>query len=236
MHTISNLLNTTFKNELQKTDLTEKTSILLMDSVKAQSNLLKNINFYSENNLEVYRVLERSVNNMTLQYLDVTSMNSTTSSQRILIQGGEHDFKEMNGKSVFATKLEDRIREIVEEHVLTDFRQSSTQATDEVGSITAKLVQMREVFGDKEFTVALGLEQYLNLAEKMTALPIKCIYVPRLEPKEVMGFIRNEYVCNCVIGSVDTHKNIETGVCTVGASILTLESRIDNQSVLYFAE
>ena len=42
-NSFSNLLTSTYKNELQRHDLTEKTRRLILDAVIAKSNLLKNI-------------------------------------------------------------------------------------------------------------------------------------------------------------------------------------------------
>ena len=98
----ANLLTSTYRNELQRHDLTEKTRRLILDSVIAKSNLLKNIMLVSDDYFEINTIKENN-GFTTIENIPLVSNNN---SERIVIKGTEFDFKEIGGNSVFAQKLE----------------------------------------------------------------------------------------------------------------------------------
>ena len=223
-----------YKNELARVDFHEADRHLILDAVKAKSNLIKNVMAVSDDRLELNKLVENEIDGVLVQTLTTVQVNNVNSGTRIIVQGGEHDYAEINGKSIFTTKLEDKATDIIESRIITDLLGSSTKPSmDSSATIIDKILKAKEFFGDKEFVFALGLKDYIALAEKVKVLPIKTIYVPKLTDK-VIGFIPQDFYINIVAGSIDYHKNIVTGVCTVAMSLLTLESYTDSNSIISF--
>ena len=217
----------TYRNELQEHDLTEKTRHLLLDEVKAGSNLIKNIQVVEDPYFEVAELVEVS----GLLQVQAIQLNRNNEGSRIIIQGSEHDYKEIDGKSLFTMKLEDKVKDILEQRIIKDFKANGTEVTvDTNATIFDKILAIKEKFENKEFVVAVGLKDYLTITQKTTVFPIKVLYVPSLT-NEVFGFTKQGYYLNAVFGSVDFHKDIMTGVNTVGMSILTLDSYVRDGSV-----
>lgn len=220
----SNLLTSTYKNELQRHDLTEKTRRLILDSVTAKSNLLKNIMLVSDDYLEISTIKE----NDGFTTIENISLVSTSSSERIVIKGTEFDFKEFGGNSVFAQKLQDAIEDKVETKVINDLKATATTVTvSKSATIIDKILAIKEKYSNKEFVIAVGLKNYIELTNNRTEFPIKVIYVPKLND-EVLAFISQNVYANLVLGSVDTKKDIMTGICYCACNILSLETYMQN--------
>lgn len=220
----SNLLTSTYKNELQRHDLTEKTRRLILDSVTAKSNLLKNIMLVSDDYLEISTIKE----NDGFTTIENISLVSTSSSERIVIKGTEFDFKEFGGNSVFAQKLQDAIEDKVETKVINDLKATATTVTvSKSATIIDKILAIKEKYSNKEFVIAVGLKNYIELTNNRTEFPIKVLYVPKLND-EVLAFISQNVYANLVLGSVDTKKDIMTGICYAACNILSLETYMQN--------
>lgn len=230
----NDLILSGYRNELTRLDFKEADRHLILDAVKAKSNLIKNVMAVSDERLELNKLVETEVDGVAVQELTTIQVNNVNSGKRIIVQGGEHDYKEIDGKSIFTAKIEDKATGIIESRIITDMLGSSTKPSmDSNATIVDKILKCKEFFGDKEFVVAIGLKDYISLAEKVKVLPIKTIYVPKLN-NEVIGFIPQDFYINIVAGSIDYHKNIMTGVCTVAMSLLTLESYTDSNSIISF--
>lgn len=222
----------TYRNELQEHDLTEKTKHLLLDEVKVNSNLIKNIQVVDDPYFEVAKLVEVG----GLLQVQAIQLNRNNESSRIIIQGAEHDYKEIDGKSIFTMKLEDKVRDILEAKIIKDFKAKGEEVTvAENSSIFDKILAIKEKFGNKEFAIAVGLKDYIEITQKTTVFPIKVLYVPSLT-NEVFGFTKQGYYLNVVMGSIDFHKDIMTGVNTVGMSILTLDSYARENSIFKITE
>ena len=220
----SNLLTSTYKNELQRHDLTEKTRRLILDSVTAKSNLLKNIMLVSDDYLEISTIKE----NDGFTTIENISLVSTSSSERIVIKGTEFDFKEFGGNSVFAQKLQDAIEDKVETKVINDLKATATTVTvSKSATIIDKILAIKEKYSNKEFVIAVGLKNYIELTNNRTEFPVKVLYVPKLND-EVLAFISQNVYANLVLGSVDTKKDIMTGICYCACNILSLETYMQN--------
>lgn len=223
-----------YKNELARMDFHEADRHLILDAVKNRSNLIKNVTVCSDPRLELSKLVERNVDGVLVQTLETVQVNNVNSGTRIIVQGGEHDYTEINGKSIFTSKIEEKATDIIESRIITDLLGSSTKPSmDNSATIIDKILKAKEFFGDKEFVVALGLKDYIALAEKVKVLPIRTIYVPKLN-NEVIGFIPQDFYINIVAGSLDYHKNITNGVCSVAMSLLVLESYTDSNSIISF--
>ena len=220
----SNLLTATYKNELQRHDLTEKTRRLILDAVIAKSNLLQNIMLVSDDYLEI-NILKENDGFTTIENISLVSNNN---SERIVIKGTEFDFKEFGGNSVFAQKLEDAIQDKLETKVINDLKASGTSIlVPKSATIIDKILAIKENYSNKEFVIAVGLKNYIELTSDRTEFPIKIIYVPKLND-EVLGFISQNVYANLVLGSVDTKKDIITGICYCACNILSLETYMQN--------
>lgn len=223
-NSFANLLTSTYKNELQRHDLTEKTRRLILDAVIAKSNLLKNIMLVSDDYLEIATVKEND-GFTTIENLSLVSNNN---SERIVIKGTEFDFKEFGGNNVFAQKLEDAIQDKLETKVINDLKASGTSIlVPKSATIIDKILSIKEHYSNKEFVIAVGLKNYIELTSDRTEFPIKIIYVPKLND-EVLGFISQNVYANLVLGSVDTKKDIMTGICYCACNILSLEAYMQN--------
>lgn len=230
----NDLILSGYRNELTRLDFKEADRHLILDAVKAKSNLIKNVMAVSDERLELNKLVETEVDDVLVQKLTTIQVNNVNSGTRIIVQGGEHDYAEINGKSIFTTKIEDKATGIIESRIITDMLGSSTKPSmDANATIIDKILKCKEFFGDKEFVIALGLKDYITLAEKVKVLPIKTIYVPKLTDK-VIAFIPQDFYINIVAGSIDYHKNIATGVCSVAMSLLTLESYTESNSIISF--
>ena len=222
----------TYRNELKEHDLTEKTRHLLLDEVKANSNLIKNIQVVDDPYFEVAELVEVR----GLLQVQSIQLNRNNEGSRIIIQGAEHDYKEIDGKSIFTTMLEDKVRDSLESKIIKDFKAKGEEVTaTENATIFDKILAIKEKFGNKEFAVAVGLKDYIEITQKTTVFPIKVLYVPSLT-NEVIGFTKQGYYLNTVFGSIDFHKDIMTGVNTLGMSILTLDSYARENSIFKITE
>lgn len=220
----SNLLTATYKNELQRHDLTEKTRRLILDSVIAKSNLLKNILLVSDDYLEINTIKE----NDGFTTIENISLVSNNNSERIVIKGTEFDFKEFGGNSVFAQKLEDAITDKLETKVINDLKATATSIlVSKSATIIDKILAIKENYSNREFVIAVGLKDYIELTNNRTEFPIKVIYVPKLND-EVLAFISQNVYANLVLGSVDTKKDIVTGICYCATNVLSLETYMQN--------
>lgn len=223
-NSFSNLLISTYKNELQRHDLTEKTRRLILDAVIAKSNLLKNIILVSNDYLEINTIKEND-GFTTIENLSLVSNNN---SERIVIKGTEFDFKEFGGNSVFAQKLEDAIQDKLETKVINDLKATGTSIlVSKSATIIDEILAIKENYNNKEFVIAVGLKNYIELTNNRTEFPIKVIYVPKLND-EVLAFISQNVYANLVLGSVDTKKDIMNGICYVACNILSLETYMQN--------
>lgn len=224
-NSFANLLTATYKNELQRHDLTEKTRRLILDAVIAKSNLLKNIMLVSDDYLEINTIKE----NDGFTTIENISLVSNNNSERIVIRGTEFDFKEVGGNNVFAQKLEDAIQDKLETKVINDLKASGTSIlVSKSATIIDKILAIKEHYSNKEFVIAVGLKDYIELTNNRTEFPIKLIYVPKLYDGEVLAFIHQNVYANLVLGSVDTKKDIMTGICYVACNILSLETYMQN--------
>ena len=222
----------TYRNGLKAHDLTEKTRHLLLDEVKANSNLIKNIQVVDDPYFEVAELVEIS----GLLQVQSISLNRNNEGSRIIIQGAEHDFKEIDGKSIFTMKLEDKVRDMLEAKIIKDFKAKGEKVTvTENATVFDKILAIKEKFGNREFAVAVGLKDYLAITQKSTVFPIKVLYVPSLN-NEVFGFTKQGYYLNAVFGSIDFHKDIITGVNTLGMSVITLDSYARENSIYKITE
>lgn len=223
-NSFANLLTNTYKNELQRHDFTEKTRRLMLDSVIAKSNLLKNIMLVSDEYLEINTIKE----NDGFTTIENISLVSNNNSERIVIKGTEFDFKEFGGNSVFAQKLEDAIEDKVETKVINDLKATATSIlVPKSATIIDKILAIKENYSNREFVIAVGLKDYINLTNNRTEFPIKIVYVPKLND-EVLAFISQNVYTNLVLGSVDTKKDIMTGICYCATNILSLETYMQN--------
>lgn len=223
-NSFSNLLTATYKNELQRHDLTEKTRRLILDAVIAKSNLLQNIMLVSDDYLEINTIKE----NDGFTTIENISLVSNNNSERIVIRGTEFDFKEFGGNSVFAQKLEDAIQDKLETKVINDLKTNGTSIlVPKSATIIDKILAIKENYSNREFVIAVGLKNYIELTNNRTEFPIKVIYVPKLND-EVLAFISQNVYANLVLGSVDTKKDIMTGICYCACSILSLETYMQN--------
>lgn len=223
-NSFSNLLISTYKNELQRHDLTEKTRRLILDAVIAKSNLLKNILLVSDDYLEINTIKEND-GFTTIENIPLVSNNN---SERIVIKGTEFDFKEFGGNSVFSQKLEDAITDKLETKVINDLKATATSIlVSKSATIIDKILSIKENYSNKEFVIAVGLKNYIELTSDRTEFPIKIIYVPKLND-EVLAFISQNVYANLVLGSVDTKKDIMNGICYVACNILSLETYMQN--------
>lgn len=223
-NSFSNLLISTYKNELQRHDLTEKTRRLILDSIIAKSNLLKNILLVSDAYLEINTIKE----NDGFTTIENIPLVSSHNSERIVIKGTEFDFKEFGGNSVFAQKLEDAIQDKLETKVINDLKATGTSIlVSKSATIIDKILAIKENYSNREFVIAVGLKNYIELTSDMTEFPIKVLYVPKLND-EVLAFISQNVYANLVLGSVDTKKDIETGICYCACNILSLETYMQN--------
>ena len=223
-NSFANLLTSAYTNELQRHDFTEKTRRLILDSVIAKSNLLKNIMLVSDDYLEINTIKE----NDGFTTIENISLVSNNNSERIVIKGTEFDFKEFGGNSVFAQKLEDAIEDKLETKVINDLKAIATSIlVSKSATIIDKILAIKGHYSNREFVIGVGLKNYIELTNNRTEFPIKIVYVPKLND-EVLAFISQNVYANLVLGSVDTKKDIMTGICYCACNILSLETYMQN--------
>lgn len=228
LNNFTDVLNYTFKNELQRHDLTEKTRHLILDAVTTHSSLLQNVLVCEDAYLEVSKLI---TNREGFEQIQTVSLVSNNNSERILVKGTEFDFHEFGGNSVFAQKLQDKIKDKIETKVLADMKSVASAVEVAKGSnIIDKLLAVKEKMGDSEFVVVVGLNDYLSLAE-LKMLPFKILYVPKLKD-EVIAFVSNHVLVNVLLDSVDTKKDIMSGICYCACSVLSLETYIENAVIV----
>ena len=107
-----------YKNELTRLDFHEADRHLILDAVKAKSSLISNVMAVQDERLELSKLVETEVDGVAVQKLDSVQVNNVNSGKRIIVQGGEHDYAEINGKSIFTTKIEDKAADIIEARII----------------------------------------------------------------------------------------------------------------------
>lgn len=222
------ILTNNFKNELNRQDLQPETKVLLLDDIKSRSNLLNAIQLVGTQRFSVSEVVEDSLNNITLKEV---SLNSSLTSERILVKGSEDLFLELGGTTVAEDKLIEKVKDKISASVINELVTKSTEVTPSTTDIIGKVVAIKEAFGKGvDFSLAVDTKSYLEIAKDFNVFPFKVYHAPELDAGTMIGFKPSNVYCNCLLGALDKDKNIVTGVVTVGMSILILQSFVKEGS------
>ena len=222
------ILTNNFKNELNRQDLQPETKILILDDIKSRSNLLNAIQLVGSQRFSVSEVVEDSLNNITLKEIP---LNSSLTSERILVQGSEDLFLELGGTTVAEDKLIEKIKDKISASVVNELVTKATEVIPTTTDIIGKVVKIKESFGKGvDFSLAVDTKSYLEIAKDFNVFPFKVYHSPELDTGTMIGFKPNEVYCNCLLGALDKDKNAVTGVVTIGISILILQSFVKEGS------
>lgn len=222
------ILTNNFKNELNRQDLQPETKVLLLDDIKSRSNLLNAIQLVGAQRFSVSEVVEDSLNNITLKEIP---LNSSLTSERILVKGSEDLFLELGGTTVAEDKLIEKVKDKISASVIDELVTKSTTVTPENTDIIGKVVAIKESFGKGvDFSLAVDTKTYLEIAKDFSVFPFKVYHAPELDTGVMIGFKPSGVYCNCLLGALDKDKDIITGVVTVGMSILILQSFVKEKS------
>ena len=222
------ILTDNFRNELNRQDLQPETKVLLLDDIKSRSNFLNAIQLVGTQRFSVSEIVEDSQNNITLKEVP---LNSSLTSERILVRGSEDLFMELGGTTVAEDKLIEKIKDKVSASVVDELVAKSSQVTPTTNDIIGKVVAIKEAFGKgSDFSLAMDTKTYLEVAKDFRVFPFKVYHAPELDTGTLIGFKPKGVYCNCLLGALDKDKNIVTGVVTVGMSILILQSFVKEGS------
>ena len=222
------ILTNNFRNELNRQDLQPETKVLLLDDIKSRSNLLNAIQLVGTQRFSVAEIVEDSLNNISLNEV---SLNSSLTSERILVKGSEDLFLELGGTTVAEDKLIEKVKDKISASVINELVTKSEEVTPSTTDIIGKVVAIKEAFGKGvDFSLAVDTKSYLEIAKDFNVFPFKVYHSPELDEGVMIGFKPNEVYCNCLLGSLDKDKNAVTGVVTVGMSILILQSFVKEKS------
>ena len=222
------ILTNAFKNELNRQDLQPETKVLILDDIKSRSNLLNAIQLVGTQRFSVSEVVEDSLNNITLKEIP---LNSSLTSERILVKGSEDLFLELGGTTVAEDMLIEKVKDKVTASVIDGLLLKAEEVTPENTDIIGKVVAIKESFGKGvDFSLAMDTKTYLAVAKDFRVFPFKVYHAPELDEGVMIGFKPSGVYCNCLLGSLDKDKNAVTGVVTVGMSILILQSFVKEGS------
>ena len=224
------ILTNAFKNELNRQDLQPETKVLILDDIKSRSNLLNAIQLVGSQRFSVFEVVEDGLNNNIS--LKEIPLNSSLTSERILVKGSEDLFLELGGDTTVAEdKILEKIKDKISASVIDELIAKSTEVVPENTDIISKVVKIKEAFGKGvDFALAMDTKTYLETAKEFTVMPFKVFHAPELDEGTIIGFIPNNIYCNCLLGSLDKDKDAVTGVVTVGMSILILQAFVKEGS------
>ena len=222
------ILTNAFKNELNRQDLQPETKVLLLDDIKSRSNLLNSFNLVGTQRFSVFELLEDELGSISLNEV---SLNSSLTSERILIKGSEDLFMELGGTTVAEETLIEKVKDKISASVIDELIAKATTIVPETTDIIGKVVKIKESFGKGvDFSLAMGTKAYLETAKDFRVFPFKIFHSPELDAETILGFLPNSVYCNCLLGSLDKDKDISTGVVSVGMSILILQSFVKEKS------
>ena len=222
------ILTNNFKNELNRQDLSTETKVLILDDIKSRSNLLNAIQLVGTQRFSVSEVVEDSLNNITLKEV---SLNSSLTSERILVKGSEDLFLELGGTTIAEDKLIEKVKDKISASVINELVTKSEEVTPSTTDIIGKVVAIKEAFGKGvDFSLAMDTKTYLEAAKDFNVFPFKIFHAPELDAGTIIGFKPNNVYCNCLLGALDKDKDVITGVVTVGMSILILQSFVKEKS------
>ena len=222
------ILTNNFRNELNRQDLQPETKILILDDIKSRSNFLNAIQLVGTQRFSVSEVVEDSLNNITLKEIP---LNSSLTSERILVQGSEDLFLELGGTTVAEDMLIEKVKDKISASVVNELVTKATTVTPETTDIIGKVVAIKKAFGKGvDFSLAVDTKSYLEIAKDFRVLPFKVYHAPELDTGVMIGFKPNEVYCNCLLGALDKDKDVITGVVTVGMSNLILQSFVKEGS------
>ena len=222
------ILTNAFKNELNRQDLQPETKVLILDDIKSRSNLLNAIQLVGTQRFSVSEVVEDELNNITLREVP---LNSSLTSERILVKGSEDLFMELGGATIAEDKLIEKVKDKISASVINELVTKATTVVPSTTDIIGKVVAIKEAFGKGvDFSLAMDTKTYLEVAKDFRVFPFKVYHSPELDTGTMIGFKPNEVYCNCLLGALDKDKNAVTGVVTVGMSILILQSFVKEGS------
>ena len=222
------ILTNNFRNELNRQDLQPETKILILDDIKSRSNLLNAIQLVGTQRFSVSEVVEDELNNITLREVP---LNSSLTSERILVRGSEDLFLELGGTTIAEETLIEKIKDKISASVVNELVTKATTVTPETTDIIGKVVAIKEAFGKGvDFSLAVDTKNYLEIGKYFRVFPFKVFHDPALDTGTMIGFKPSNVYCNCLLGSLDKDKNAVTGVVTVGMSILILQSFVKEGS------
>lgn len=222
------ILTNNFKNELNRQDLQPETKVLILDDIKSRSNLLNAIQLVGSQRFSVFELAEDELNNISLKEV---SLNSSLTSERILVKGSEDLFLELGGTTVAEDKLIEKVKDKISASVINELVTKATEVTPSTTDIIGKVVKIKESFGKGvDFSLAMDTKTYLETSKDFRVFPFKVYHAPELDEGVMIGFKPKDVYCNCLLGALDKDKDIVTGVVTVGMSILILQSFVKEKS------
>ena len=222
------ILTNNFRNELNRQDLQEETKVLILDDIKSRSNLLNAIQLVGTQRFSVSEVVEDELSNISLKEIP---LNSSLTSERILVKGSEDLFMELGDTTVAEDKLIEKVKDKISASVINELVTKATTVVPENTDIIGKVVAIKEAFGKGvDFSLALDTKTYLEVAKDFRCFPFKVYHAPELDTETMVCFKPKDVYCNCLLGSLDKDKNAVTGVVSVGMSILILQSFVKEGS------
>ena len=222
------ILTSNFRNELNRQDLQEETKVLILDDIKSRSNLLNSIQLVGAQRFSVFELVEDELGSISLKEV---SLNSSLTSERILVKGSEDLFMQLGDTTVAEDKIIEKVKDKISASVIDALIAKATTVVPETTDIIGKVVAIKESFGKGvDFAIAVDTKSYLEIAKDFRCFPFKIYHAPELDTGVMIGFKPNEVYCNCLLGALDKDKDISTGVVTVGMSILILQAFVKEKS------
>lgn len=204
---------------------------LIITEVKALSNLLNNINLYSNDRLELNTVKEEEGNIDTLVNFLPTVKHAT---KRILVKTSEYANKEFIDTQIVVDKFTKKLIKEVEGNLIQDIRTNSTKIAGADKTVVERLLLVKEHFADNQFLVAVGLGSYLEIAKDFKSMPFKVLYSPHLDNNEIIAYQKEAVAYNIALGQLDKYKNVLNGVVTYGLSIIANDTYLDINKIVTF--
>ena len=230
------MLTTAYKNDLGRFDFIEKTRHLLTDEIKAYSNILNHVMLTDDPYFTLSKIIEEPVFEThgdqqtqvgTISKIAEIPLANVSNGTRLFVTATERDMAEI-GMETVKKKLMDKVVDTVENAVITALLQESQDHTGQA-SMMNKILEAKDLYGQKEFVVGASLKNILDLKSKnITDLPIPVFYVPRLDKEVAISFQPDRVYVNVVMGSIDYKKNIMTGIYDVAISILSMDVYCDD--------
>lgn len=209
--TVSDLLISSYRNDLSKTDLIPVYRKIVLNDAIVISNILKYVTVVSDRDIEVFNKDGSSAFTFTRQNTDYV--------KTVL---GEYVFRRNELGDIIPQELTQELAETLDKAIYTYLNSKATVVSATKTTTVEKIVELKNSkFKNKDFILGVGLQQYLDIKEKFNStFPYQVVYIPYIEDGSILAFKKNCVYANIILHSIEMKKDVLAGTYTFVLPIL----------------